>query len=156
VLFPLFRIWILHFIGKPHLTFSFVFHNVWTVLISSGARVCKLYRWVCDVRIVFSAGKACDVRDRPWYFKRTVRHRYMPPAQHLYNYGLVARGCKGKVGGFREGKIDVEALASYTPTPSVGWKTRSILMLCVPSTCHREKGAVPNIARQILLISPPK
>jgi hypothetical protein len=77
-----------------------------------------------------------------WYFERTVHRRYIPSAQHSYDYDRVGLACKGRVGGEAQGKIDVEALTSCRPAPSVGWKTRSILLLYVLSTCQGGKGLV--------------
>jgi len=43
-----------------------------------------------------------------WYSERTVHCRYIPPAQHSYDYDRVGTACKGRVGVMRGGKSMLE------------------------------------------------
>jgi len=77
-----------------------------------------------------------------WYSERTVHCRYIPPAQHSYDYDRVGVACKGRVGGEARGKIDVETLTSRSLPPRwVGKPARfSCCMCCLPA--RGEKGLV--------------
>lgn len=77
-----------------------------------------------------------------WYSERTVHCRYIPPAQHSYDYDRVGVACKGRVGGEARGENRCWNPHFQKPAPSLGWKTRSILLLYVLSTCQGGKGLV--------------
>jgi hypothetical protein len=105
----------------------------------AGTRVCKHDKWACDVKIFFRIGKAHDTRDRLWYFRRTVRHRYMPPAQHLYDYGRVGGAVRGGLGVSARGKSMLKPLLPTRQPPRwVGQPARfSCCVFCLPATGKR-------------------